>query len=419
MRAYAAALIFGLVAHHAAASADAPDAETVQLLGANSLPISVNSDGSFSGPGWQKLVTESLAAGIVVLGEQHATADIPSLAVRLHAAMRADAAAIEVGPWSTRFALELIRSGAGKLESWQARKGNGFALPFLFFSEESRAAEAMAAQGSADIAPLWGLDQEFVGAGAVLFPLLLREAGTNDQRAAVEALVRAQEKDPMSVGALTEAQIEPLERTFAVSGTGAKIVEALKVTNRIYAPYTRRSGSYYAANLERETYMKSNFVVAFDKAEKSLGRTPRVLVKLGGNHAMRYASNTNVPAFGNFAMEWGGSRNIGVMNIMVDCAGGQLRSPQSAKPEPCQPLAPDAAALNAVERRGRMTLIDLRPAREALGRLKSIDAPTKRVVLGFDYYLVIADVRPATSIGSAASPSSDASAPAARQSARR
>ena len=69
------------------------------------------------------MMAESGKASIVILGEQHATADIPALADQLHATLKSDALAIEVGPWSTRYAIDLIRQGAGTLEAWQARRG--------------------------------------------------------------------------------------------------------------------------------------------------------------------------------------------------------------------------------------------------------------------------------------------------------
>ena len=374
------------------------DAETVVLLNENSLTINVGVDGTYSGPGWDRLIGEGENAGIVILGEQHATADIPALANQLHATLKSDALAIEVGPWSTRYAAELIKQGAGKLEAWQARSGHGFAFPFLFFAEESKAAEAMALRSPEKIEPLWGLDQEFVGSGASLLPILQREANTDAQKAAVENFGAAQSKDPMMVGSIDDPAIDALADAFTGNTIVSEIVAALRITNAIYAPYTRGIGSFYEANLKRENYMKTNFVTAYNKAKSNLGRNPRVLVKLGGNHAMRGINDTNLPAFGNFAAEWGHGQEIGVVNIMVDCFGGQARSPQSNKAEPCEAMAAKAPALMAIEKKGPVTLVDFRPMRSKLGKLKNIDARTRELILAFDFYLAIADVRPATMI---------------------
>lgn len=377
---------------------DKIDAETVALLNESSLAINVDVDGIYSGPGWDRLTSASEKAGIVILGEQHATADIPALANQLHATLKSDALAIEVGPWSTRYAVELIKKGAGTLETWQARSGHGFAFPFLFFAEESKAAEKMSLRSPDKIEPLWGLDQEFVGSGASLLPMLQREAKTDAQKAAVESFGAAQSRDPMMVGSIDGPAIDSLASAFADNSIVGEIVAALRMTSAIYAPYTRGTGSFYEANLKRENYMKSNFVAAYNRAKSNLGRDPRVLVKLGGNHAMRGINDTNLPAFGNFAAEWGHAQEIGVVNIMADCFGGQARSPQSNKAEPCEAMAAKAPALMAIEKKGPVTLVDFRPMRSKLGKLKNIDARTRELILAFDFYLAIADVRPATMI---------------------
>ncbi len=376
------------------------DGETVASLNENSLAINIHIDGTYSGPGWDHLIAESEKAGIVILGEQHATADIPALANQLHETLKSDALAIEVGPWSTRYAVELIKNGAGTLETWQARSGHGFAFPFLFFAEESKAAEKMALRSPDKIEPLWGLDQEFVGSGASLLPILQREAKTDAQKAAVESFGAAQSKDPMMVGAIDGPAIDSLASAFAGNAIVGEIMTALRMTSAIYAPYTRRTGRFYEANLKRENYMKSNFVAAYNRAKSKLGRDPRVLVKLGGNHAMRGINDTNLPAFGNFAAEWGHGQNIRVVNIMVDCFGGQARSPQSNKAEPCESMAAKAPALMAIEKKGPVTFVDFRPMRSKLGKLKNIDARSRELILAFDFYLAIADVRPATMIQS-------------------
>lgn len=374
------------------------DDQTVAALNANAFAINVGADGDYYGVGWDRLIAESQNAGIVILGEQHATADIPALANQLHNSLKSDALAIEVGPWSTRFASELIKQGTGRLEAWQARSGNGFALPFLFFAEESVATEKMALRSTNKIEPLWGLDQEFVGSGASLLPLLQREAKSFAQKKAVESFAAAQRRDPMMVGSIDDPAIDALAVAFAGNAIVDEIVTSLRTTSAIYAPYTRGTGSFYEANLKRENYMKSNFVAAYRSAKAKLGRDPRVLVKLGGNHAMRGINDTNLPAFGNFVAEWGHAENIGVVNILADCFGGLARSPQSNKAEPCEAMAAKAPALMAIEKKGPITLVDFRPMRSKLGKLKHIDARTRELILAFDFYLAIADVRAATMI---------------------
>jgi hypothetical protein len=61
-------------------------------------------------------------------------------------------------------------------------------------------------------------------------------------------------------------------------------------------------------------------------------------------------------------------------------------------------MAANAPALTAIERRGPITIVDFRAVRPKLGKLKNIDARSRQLILAFDFYLAIADVRPATMI---------------------
>jgi hypothetical protein len=46
----------------------------------------------------------------------------------------------------------------------------------------------------------------------------------------------------------------------------------------------------------------------------------------------------------------------------------------------------------------RLTLIDLRPLRPLLRRMPDLDQQSRQVILSFDYYLAIKDVKASTSV---------------------
>ena len=146
--------------------------------------------------------------------------------------------------------------------------------------------------------------------------------------------------------------------------------------------------------------MKSNFLRQFAAAEQRLGRPPRVFVKFGGYHAMRGHSDTDVPAFANFLAECGLSRGFALVNMMVDCAGGEALDPRTNRAGPCEPYFGPHAVIGSMARPDRLTLIDLRPLRAQLNRMRDLDPLSRQTILACDYYLAIRDVRAATPVAS-------------------
>lgn len=376
------------------------DRTSRDLVAEQQLPIARTSAG-YGGAGWDRLVADGAAAQFFMIGEQHATADIALFATALHAELARRGythAAMEVGPYSTAFAESLIRSGQGRLAEYIRRPGHSFALPFLFFQEEVDLAERIVAASPDREHGLWGVDQEFIGSGPIALALLERHAATPAQREAVARFAERVRAEPMLVGQLGAAELDPLAGAFAGNSEANELIEALRLSSEIYRPFFRRDGPTYPANLRRENYMKANFLRHFAEAERRLGSAPRVFLKFGGYHAMRGHSGTNVPAFANFLAEWGLSRGFGLVNMMVDCDGGQALNPQTNEVGPCEPYFGRDTVIGSMARTGPLTLIDLRPLRAQLPRMRDLDPLTRQTILAFDYYLVIKDVRAATPV---------------------
>jgi hypothetical protein len=376
-------------------------ASAMEAISRQRLPIHQVRPGVYEGEGWDRLIADGAAAHFFVIGEQHATSDIAKFGAAAHESLAARGytpAAYEVGPFSTDFAEQLIRSGKGRLAGYIRRPGHAFALPFLFFQEEIDLAEQIVARSPDRVDSLWGLDQEFVGSGPIALELLRREVKTHAQKAAVEAFSVKLAANPMLVGGLTDADLRPLEKAFPADRRSLALLSALRISAQIYAPFTGGKGSGYAANLQRENYMKANLVTRFTAVERRLGKAPKVFMKFGGNHAMKGFTGTNVPGLGNFIYEWGLPRGLGMINIMVDCAGGQALNPQNNQTAPCEPYFSRDAALSKLPKTDKLTLIDLRPLRPMRSRLKDLDAESRKLILAFDYYLVIKDMSAAAPV---------------------
>lgn len=365
-------------------------------------PIARSSTGTFSGPAWDALVADGAAAQFVVVGEQHGSGDIARFEAALHRALAGRGfthSALEVGPYSTRFAETLIRSGPGKLQDFIHAPNHGFTIPFLFFKEEAEMAEQMVRSSPDRQQALFGLDQEFVGATPILASELRALARTDRQRQAVAQFEAAGASDPLLIGKLSDAQVGALDTAFAGNARAEAIVEAMRVSARIYRPFVLSQGTAYAANLERENYMKLNFVRQFEAARKRNGKAPKVFFKFGGYHGMRGISGTNVPALTNFVADWGLAQGYGLVNMMVDCIGGQAMNPQTNTPEPCESyFGADSIIRQTVANGPPVQIVDLRALRPLLTKMK-IDDASRTVILAFDYYVAIKDGAAATPLG--------------------
>ena len=398
-------LLLAAAAQSALATAPAPAPDPVAAIRAQSQPIERTADGAHSGSAWDALVADMAGAQFAMVGEQHGSGDIARLETSLQAALAKRGfthSALEVGPISTPFAERLIRSGPGKLQAYIAAPGHGLTLPFLFFGEEAVMAEAMVASSPDKVQALFGLDQEFVGAGPVIVEELRAAAQTPAQRQATADFAAAAAKDFQLVGTVTDEQLAPLARAFAANPRGMQIVEAMRITARIYQPFIKRIGFSYDANLERETYMKTNFVRDFEAAKRRNGKAPKVFLKFGGYHAMRGMSGTNVPGLGGFLAEWGLPQGYRLANIMIDCIGGESLNPQTGKAAPCEGyFGQDSQFYKAMADGPPVQIVNLKALRPLLRRL-GVDAQTREVILAFDYYIAVRDGKAATPLGSPA-----------------
>ena len=370
------------------------DTDIAGTIAAARLPLDRAADGSFSGTGWQRLVEDAETAQFTMVGEQHGSGSIAEFETALYEALAVRGythSALEVGPFSTRYVEKLVRSGPGRLQSHLKAPGNGFAVPFLFFGEEARMAEQMVARSPDRAAALWGLDQEFIGGGPLHADLLEAYARTPEQKAAVASFRVASVKDVMFSGKLTDAELAPLRAAFAMDPRALELLSALAASSAIYRPFiVRGAGDVYAANLARETMMKRNFLAAFTDAEQRMKSTPKVFLKFGASHAMRGHSSTNVPALGNFLAEWGTARRLRLVNMFIECDGGEALNPQTGKPAPCEPyFAKDAMIRRVVEAGPPLQFYDLRPLRSRLSRWKDLDPASRQLILAFDYYVTI------------------------------
>lgn len=403
----------GLIAVMAAAGAmAAPSAARAQsddafagALERSVLEISLSDSGVLAGDGAVALIDEASGVHFFLVGEQHAAREIALVETALNRELASrdfNYMVVELGPWSTRRVEHLIRSRDGALADYIRTPGQAFHFPFIFFEEELALVEQGVALAPGSHHALWGVDQEFLAAGPVLAERLAELAETDDQRAAAERFAVGVAGNPFYLGTASTEEITGIVNPFLRDRDSEAFALATRIelTWRIYGPFTRGSGPIYPANLERENLMKRQFIEHFTEAETRDGEVPRAFFKFGGYHMERGLSGTDVPSFGNFVMEWGRARDLRGVNLMIDCLGGEVYDIQQGGPAHCDSysqLEADSPLFGSMGD-APMALFDLRSLRPYLGRAGDLDPALRRLILSYDYYLVIRDVTPQTPV---------------------
>ncbi len=378
-------------------------ADLAAALAANRSELAVEG-GELAGPGAAVLREAAADARFVLLGEDHGIAEIPGFAAALYRALQPagfDTLAIEVGP---RVASEVERVLG--MEQRRARFAAflaeyPFALAYYDLEPELAFLERAADLSSASFR-LVGLDQELLGASKFLLRQARAMARGEEAAARLDALLAAEAKayaraqrsgEPGDLFMLTadRAELEAARDALArESQAAARPLEALLESREIYE---LNATAGYRSNLQRAELMRRNLRAALP------GSWPKMLVKVGANHAYKGLNPLRSRELGNFLAEVAelvGSRSL---HLMVVGAHGEqslfagVGRPPAATPidlvGPAGGLPFLAPLVEIADRHERWSLFDLRPLRPLYRKLGPWEPELERLVYGFDLVLVI------------------------------
>jgi len=366
---------------------------------------------AFSGPAWERLVAEGIAAQFFLVGEEHGIAENPVLIARLFSAL--------TDHGYSRFVVEISPTMASELDDAIAKHGiDGlralYAQPggepaFFGMAEEARMLAAVRAAAQADEPVLWGTDYEVLS-DRHLIRLLQAAEKPAAAEAAVDDLAKASAAswaryeetrspqfifsfagDPALVTAVREAWPKPDPRSATILNT----LEKTLAVNKLWV-----EGRAWESNRARSQLQRENFL-RYWRAEKQRGEAPKVLAKFGASHMVRGLSQTAVFDLGTLlpelaALEGGHSFSLLVLpgrgsSVAVMNPSTWQYEPSSAKDSYDSGLEPIvSAAFDDV-----FTLIDLVSLRKIIGmRRGNLDHELFRIIHGFDMLLVMSGSTP-------------------------
>ncbi len=373
-------------------------------------------DGTFSGPGWELMLTEGRKSRFFLVGEEHGIAEVPAVVRELFRALQPAGyrhLALEISPPIAKVLDETVRGedGLQKLTKFYADNPPGVA----FYTQREEAELLVAARAAvSDPDPvLWGLDYEMM-ADRVLLDGLRKRAPTGGARAAAEALYQKSAaafktvQDTGNPGAFFSFSNPPeilaaLRRAWPnPDAESALVIDVLGETlaiNRFYA-----TEKYWESNQRRADLMRRDFLRYWNEKSGNEKKEdpPRVMFKLGGNHMVRGRSMVEIYDLGNFLSELAAAEGSQAFNVLVVGGAGTehaIFNPVKLTYEPApielaaekymQPIVSQILPKN-------FTLIDLRPLRPLFSaeRAKTVDPELMRIVHGYDALLILTGSHP-------------------------
>lgn len=348
-------------------------------------------DGRVAGEGADRLLQEARETDIFLFGENHGIQQVAGISRALYLELSTPTPRLlvtEISPAAAAEIETMFRDGT--LRDFIASGVNVHAIPFFTVVEEYLLLESVFEKIPAGVPAIWGLDQEFMGGAPIVMQRLEKLARTEAEREAVVSARRASLFNPFLLGMGSGKVPVNLRDAFAASevAEARTLTENLVVSNRIYAEQMGGDGRW--SNERRESLMEENFL-------EYLARVPEpgpMFFKFGGTHIFNGKGLTVEVPLGQRVSEWAAERDLSVLNLMVDCSGGETLEFLFGRSQPCETLFTGKAdAFQHLLFEDGMTLFDLRPLR-GHPSLDEISPRLQRLINGYDYFVIVPDAQP-------------------------
>jgi hypothetical protein len=371
-------------------------------------------EGTFSGPGWDWLLARGREAQFFLIGEQHGIAENPKLAAALFRALAPAGyahAAIEISPpMAAEYDRVLLAGGIDAFRRFYAEPGNQAAFFGMREEAEWLAAAVAAVPGNRPV--LWGMDYE-VGADRHLIRMLKAKPRPAAATTALNALETAstaswaryaETHNPQFIYSFAgdPGLVETLRAAWPRADADTRrILDTLQGTFEINQYWTQNRG--WDSNARRAQLMHANFL-AYWRAEKAAGRSPRLMMKMGSYHMMRGLTGTGVFDLGTLVPEIAALEGTKAFQLLVlngpgtqtaqfDPAAFTYRSaPESEMHDTLAPL------IGRSFERG-FTLFETAPLRGiARPGAEGVDNDLALAVHGFDAILILTGSTPSANL---------------------
>ncbi len=369
-----------------------------------------------SGQGAHWLTNEAQKANYFLIGERHGTANIPKISGAIFSKLVSVGykhAALEIGRYAAFEVQELIQSGDyNSLQSFLETPEYFQSIAFLDWAEESMLVARITKESPLKEKAIWGLDQEFIFGFRMYLERLKKIATKDSQKQLISILIARLSEDPFLLGGPIKTELNTLITLFEGNFYAIDLLESLLISNKIYSRF-RGDITRIQSNTIRENLMKKNLVDLVNINENDYGNNPKIFFKLGGFHSAP-SLNNGYSTLGTFVEEWALSRSESAFNIYIDAVSGNTLASGQDNPNGGSGIHQVISQFGNIDvdntditkrhiffkylkNNVGLFLVDLRPLRALIDDFEPfIDLQTKSLIIGFDAYLAIPNVSPAT-----------------------
>ncbi|MEZ5996282.1 MAG: hypothetical protein R3C25_11075 [Hyphomonadaceae bacterium] len=384
------------------AAQDATPEQLLETLILHSRHSARLENGRLTGEGAEFLHQLGSNSQFVIVGEQHGNAGIAQFATAYWRDLNAlgyNYAVSESDPWLTAALERELRTGGP--DAWTRfmhAHGGAMAGGFYAWIEEVAWANAIVQSSTARNAPrLWGFDQVDLSAAPWQMRDIAANARSAEARRLATQLLEGSEDNDTWFSSLQREQLEGLRSALTGRRNAgyAAHVDAMLVSHRIYQPFTGGGGEAYLANDEREHLMRRLFLENYRRAEAADRTPPRVMMKIGGSHAFRGASTTQIQGFGGFVTEFATLNGTQAITILALCGPGGQSSSTFNPPTDC---AQDSyrrnwSFIDQYVDPSAVTIFDLRVWRLRPRRWNNLPIDVQQAARSFDVLVIVPATR--------------------------
>jgi hypothetical protein len=387
----AAALLAGLLGQ----SAHAQDSTFARLSQRNQYTMTLSGT-QFAGPGWDKLQQDIRQSQLVLLGEDHGTAQIPAFATALARELKPAVYVAEIDKYQAQD-LSQLASQPGLPTVFM--KEHPMGLTFYSWAEEFELARYLRGQHAAVL----GIDQVSLVSSGRFFAMLagkVKSPATKTYLLKRAATYQAQDRAKMSKGT---GNFSIYQRPAALDSLRSLTRTESPEVRQMVQDFAASSGIYQLAGQGdprshqlRINLMKRNLLEGLATYQRPGQPLPTMLFKFGATHVSRGVSlNGGVYDVGNLALNLADAHNQKSLHIYV--IGQRGTRVQGFNPDDfsknvaaysnAEELQPFAAPAGSTA----WQVFDLRPLRRALrnNKLKVSSHEVEVTLMGYDYLIII------------------------------
>ncbi|WP_135392648.1 hypothetical protein [Hymenobacter metallicola] len=374
------------------------DTTFVRLLRKNTFAMSP-SGAQFSGPGWDRLQQDLQQSPLVLLGEDHGMAQIPTFAAAVARELKPALYIAEIDQYQAQ---DLSRLAAQPGLPTAFNRQHPMGLTFYSWAEEFELARALRAQR----VPIIGIDQVSLMATGSLFERMAAQAQGKAAKAYLQSRVapyQAQDRRALVEGTShysiyqRPASLDSLRAiTSQESPAVQQMVRDFVLSSTIYTLYATQG---LKSHQMRINLMKRNLLESLRPYDKPGQPLPKMLFKFGAAHTARGMSLTGgVFDIGSLALNLADAHDQKSLHIFIIGKQGTKSGPtnpddlsksvMSYSNDKNPMLQPFTAATPAS---GPWQVFDLRPLRRALlnDKLQVSRHALALVLQGYDYLVII------------------------------